>query len=157
MGVALRSMGAALTDEELSEAMIAADDDGDGKIDFNEFRRSMKKRLIVSKKDKTHIRNNVYQRIINLFHSLDNNRNGEISSIKFKLILTKVIGISLTKREWSSLKDELDLSGNSMINEDQLYKVWSMVNVPPSKKNRSSNDRYSKNTSERWYVFKATL
>ena len=148
MGVALRAMGAALTEQEMSEAMAAADDDGDGLIDFNEFRRAMRKRLISSKRDLEHQRDNVLDRIMKMFRALDTNRNGSIQASRFKLILTKVINIPLTKREWSALKEEIDITGNGEVDEEEFLRVWRLVNVPPLK---NDNHRRHK-SSERWYT-----
>ena len=100
MGIALRSTGAALTDSEIADLMMQADEDGDGQIDFREFRHVVRKRNAKSANDRARIAKETLSRIMKLFRGMDTENVGYIKADRFRSIVMNVMGISLTKREW---------------------------------------------------------
>jgi Ca2+-binding EF-hand superfamily protein len=100
MGIALRSTGAALTDSEVADLMMQADEDGDGQIDFGEFRHVIRKRNGKSKKERARVASDTLAHILKLFRGMDTENKGYIKADRFRSLVVNVMGIELTKREW---------------------------------------------------------
>ncbi|CDW82789.1 calmodulin [Stylonychia lemnae] len=89
LGVVMKNIGQHITEQELNQMILEADEDGSGTIDFDEFLTLMQKRLQEL---------DVKEELIEAFKVYDKEKNGCIAVDEMKKILQKM-GESVSKEE----------------------------------------------------------
>eukprot|EP00347_Sterkiella_histriomuscorum_P022817 403337038 len=118
LGVVMKNIGQHITEQELNQMIIEADEDGSGTIDFDEFLMLMSKRLQEL---------DVKEELIEAFRVYDKEKNGCISVDEIRKILQKM-GETVSKDEIEEVLKDLDP------NESKIFRYEDYVNqVDPFK------------------------
>ena len=109
----MRSLNQDPSEAELIEMIAEVDQNGNGKIDFEEFVTLMNRR---SKETDTE------EEVINAFRVFDKDANGLISSTELRHIMT-TLGDKLTEEEVDEMIREADIDGDGYINYEEFVRM----------------------------------
>ncbi len=112
LGVVMKNIGQHITEQELSQMIIEADEDGSGTIDFDEFLMLMSKRLQEL---------DVKEELIEAFKVYDKEKNGCISVDEIKKILQKM-GETISKEEIEEVLKDLDPESTKIFRYEEYVK-----------------------------------
>ncbi|KAG6890045.1 hypothetical protein C0995_012502 [Termitomyces sp. Mi166 len=113
LGIVMRKLGEAPTDDELQNIIRAVDVDHSGTIDFYEFLTLMTEKLPGINND---------DELEAAFNFIDTDHSGSISSDELKLVLQR-LDMNLTEQELDKMMKEADLDGNGVISLDEFKKM----------------------------------
>ena len=109
----MRSLNQDPSEQELHDMINEVDQDGNGRIDFEEFVMLMNRR---SKETDTE------EEVINAFRVFDKDGNGLISSTELRHIMT-TLGDRLTEEEVDEMIREADIDGDGYINYEEFVRI----------------------------------
>ena len=112
LGVVMRNIGQHITEQELNQMIIEADEDGSGTIDFEEFLGLMSKRLQEL---------DVKEELIEAFRVYDKEKNGCITVEEIKKILQKM-GETVSKEEIEEVLKDLDPESTKIFRYEDYVK-----------------------------------
>ncbi|PIA17475.1 EF-hand [Coemansia reversa NRRL 1564] len=114
LGVLMRSLNHNPTEEEISDMINEADENGDGKIDFSEFIALMARQSMNA--------NDSEEEIVEAFRVFDKNGDGAISAQELRHVMTS-LGEKLTDAEIDEMIREADVDGDGLINYEEFAKM----------------------------------
>lgn len=113
LGTVMRSLGQNPTEAEIRDMIKAADTDGNGQIEFNEFMKMMQEKMQQVDSD---------EEIREAFKVFDKNGDGYISAAELRHVMTN-LGEKLTDDEVNEMIKEADLDGDGQINFEEFVKM----------------------------------
>ena len=108
----IKQEGEDLTEDKLRILISYGDDNGDGKIDFDEF-----------VKMHSEITMDVTQMMERAFRTFDLDKNGFIDSEEFRKIM-KTLDSDFSEEKFEKMMKECDSDGNGQIDYAEFIKVW---------------------------------
>eukprot|EP01088_Endostelium_zonatum_P020516 TRINITY_DN7608_c0_g1_i1.p1 TRINITY_DN7608_c0_g1~~TRINITY_DN7608_c0_g1_i1.p1 ORF type:complete len:153 (-),score=58.12 TRINITY_DN7608_c0_g1_i1:81-539(-) len=115
LGLVLKSLGQAPTDQELRDMIHEVDEDGDGKIDFKEFTKMMSGKMTGSAEDQEE-----EMRVV--FETFDKDKNGFISAQELKSMMFK-LGEKLSDSELADMMREADSNGDGQVDYNEFVQI----------------------------------
>ena len=109
----LKKLGFHLTKEEVTDIMSSLDENGDGVMDFDEFKDMMKRRLSV---------NSEREEMKETFNIFDKDKDGVISFHDLKSTL-KQLGEEVTDKDVQDMIKEADLNKDGVIDFEEFKKM----------------------------------
>ena len=115
LGMIMRALGQEPTDAELMDMINEVELDGNGNIDFDEFRSLMAKKMREKDTD---------EELMEAFRFFDKDGNGFISAKELKQVMHN-LGEKLTDEEINDMIRDADLDGDQAINFEEFARMMS--------------------------------
>eukprot|EP00486_Rosalina_sp_Unknown_P001511 CAMPEP_0201574364 /NCGR_PEP_ID=MMETSP0190_2-20130828/18802_1 /ASSEMBLY_ACC=CAM_ASM_000263 /TAXON_ID=37353 /ORGANISM="Rosalina sp." /LENGTH=160 /DNA_ID=CAMNT_0048002503 /DNA_START=155 /DNA_END=637 /DNA_ORIENTATION=- len=106
----LKKLGFDLSKEEITDIMCSLDENGDGVMDFGEFKDMMNRRLSI---------NSEQAELRDTFNLFDKDQDGKISFDDLKKTLTQ-LGEAVTDQDVKDMIKEADLNGTGYIDFEEF-------------------------------------
>jgi calmodulin len=113
LAMVMRSLNQEPNDSDLEEMINDVDENGNGKIEFDEFVNLMHRR---NKETDTE------EEVINAFKVFDKEGNGNISTTELRHIMT-TLGDKITEEEIDEMLREADIDGDGFINYEEFVRM----------------------------------
>ena len=144
LGNIMRAMGDDPTGTELDDIFEKADEDGNGRIDFREFHKLLKRRLQhVAEESGAGLGKASEAQMMEAFQGFDRDGNGQISIAEFRYGIKHVLEAKLTQAEMEALLDEVDRDGDGMVSYAEFVRMFKLLGKDASKHDRLSKDARS--------------
>lgn len=110
----MKNFGNPMTKGEIKKMISSIDEDGNGELDFEEFITFMKMTDEDIDEDEA---------ILRAFKAFDKDKNGYLSNIEFRYILTQ-LGEKFTDSEVDQIFVESDLNNDGKLNYKEFIEFW---------------------------------
>jgi len=111
----IKSLGRAMSEKDLTDMMRAADSDGSGAIEFNEFLPLIAKEFMGNKGKETN------KDTQEAFRCFDQNGDGVITAKEFRIAVAKM-GQNLSEQEVADFMKSVDKDGDGVITYEEFVK-----------------------------------
>ncbi|XP_022081065.1 calmodulin-like [Acanthaster planci] len=113
LATVMKSLGHNPTEAQLQATMQEVDLDGNGRIEFSEFRKMMARRMRLKSTE---------QKIRDAFNVFDKNGDGYISAEELNEVMLN-LGEKLTEAEINAMIQEVDTDADGKVNYNEFIKV----------------------------------